>query len=67
MYLTYLPWQIKKYDWSRQVMWAGDKSSCLPPDVMSHGTCCALVIMDVTSKYWFAASRLAHLKWEAKA
>ena len=30
-------WQIKKYNWSREVTWAEEKSSCLPPDVMSHG------------------------------
>ena len=28
---------MKKYDWFRDVTWAGDKSSCLPPDDMSHG------------------------------
>ena len=35
LYLIKLIWRIKKYDWSRAVTWSKDKSSCLPPDVVS--------------------------------
>ena len=28
---------MMKYDWSTDVTWAGDKSSCLPPDFMPSG------------------------------
>ena len=27
-------WRIKKYDWSREVTWRENKSSCFPPDVV---------------------------------
>ena len=41
---------MRKYDWSRDVKWAGDKASCLPHDVMSprhiskHNSLCRLAL-----------------------
>ena len=34
LYLIWLIWRIKKYDWSREVTWRENKSSCFPPDVV---------------------------------
>ena len=35
LYLMKMMWRIKKNDWSRAVTWSENKSSCLPPDVVS--------------------------------
>ena len=34
LYLIELTLRIKKYDWSREVTWRENKSSCFPPDVV---------------------------------
>ena len=52
LYLIKLTRRIKKYDWPRVVTWREDKSSCLPPDVVSPcrvSRHCAAAARTVTS------------------
>ena len=68
LYLIQLIWRIKKYDWSREVTWRENKSSCFPPDVVfpfrvsRHNA-----LRCITSCYWnsfrYNKQLLAQLVW----